>query len=163
METILTQEAALAWLAGLERITCGYPDAPRCWCPEGDCPCHSLSFAEVHGKVFVLDLREPCSCAIWRPGLAYPCDVCRRLGTFYHGQDCTNCQGRNWIPKQGRDALHQAMRQDGWYYNIFQTNTRRVIFWRWGEARPPVLTEISGSDSDDHMAAYKALLAVGYK
>ena len=57
---VVTPQEALEWLAGLERTACGYPDAPRCWCDDGDCVCHSLDFVEVHGKVPVLDLREPC-------------------------------------------------------------------------------------------------------
>ena len=174
METILTQEAALLWLAGLERITCGYPDAPRCWCPEGDCPCHSLSFAEVHGKVFVLDLREPCSCAIWRPGLAYPCDVCRRLGTFYHGQDCTNCQGRNWIPKQGRDALHEAMHKAGWEVSFIWPSDSPAEY-RYNKVRPGMEHHYWGGsseeeqrvyyiglDADPYLAAMEAMRAAGY-
>lgn len=42
----------------LERQTCGYFGSTlftECWCPEGDCPCHSIGFQEVHGHIPLLD------------------------------------------------------------------------------------------------------------
>ena len=47
----------LKWaIAKAERASCGWTTQSshiydRCWCAEADCPCHSLSFIEVHGRV----------------------------------------------------------------------------------------------------------------
>lgn len=51
-----TLDDLLRAIVKAERTTCGWTKQSshiydRCWCTEGDCSCHSLSFVEVHGRV----------------------------------------------------------------------------------------------------------------
>ena len=176
MNTPTSKEEALLWLAGLERTTCGYPDTPRCWCVEGDCPCHSLDFNEVHGKVPVLDLREPCPClnkdkhiidlGHWRS--LGGCDNCwsRWFSKVGFHDSCTSCGGINWLPKQGREALHAAMLKDGWRFDITEFPLayddeayagQRIVSFIKGEG------DWFGEYGDDYIAAMKAMQAAGYR
>ena len=172
METILTQEAALLWLAGLERVCdqCGgigyidMEDGPH----KGRHKCCGT------GKVFMLDLQEPCPCVMWQPGMADPCKTCQQTGTNHHGQDCTVCQGRNWIPKQGRDALHEAMHKAGWEVSFIWPSDSPAEY-RYNKVRPGMEHHYwSGSseeeqrvyyiglDADPYLAAMEAMRAAGY-
>ena len=153
----ITQAEALLWLAGLERNCrdCQLPDSfgvkPELdkWCT----PCHGT------GKVPVLDLREPCPCidnpGDGRPGDGYNCFRCFRYGR-HEVTECTecNCKGRNWLPKQGRDALHEGMNKAGWWYDIYQHGSKRTIaFYLPGQGTHPRF----GEDADDWLAAVKAM------
>lgn len=146
----MTQAEALDWLAGLEQP-----------CP--DCHFQGERVQEYQlctrcggnesGLVPVLDLREPCNCWCHTAPLACCSDLTDK---------CWRCQGRLWIPKQGRDALHQAMHKDGW---------NRESRWIVGEEPLTCFTQHRpddkwryawGEDTDDHIAAVKALQKAGY-
>jgi len=162
----ITPAEALIWLASLEK----------------ECPCH-----ECHGnpvidtylcqgrqlccagtsKVPVLDLREPCPCYSLKND-CWQCDKERRHSDTFedhalrliHSQSCINCQGRNWLPKQGRDALFAAMHKAGWKYEIFQgEHLRLVTFFKGVNVLQAI---VRGQHSDDGQAAVKAMKAAGY-
>ena len=136
---------ALLWLAGLTK-TC-------------ECGGEGCEGCSGQGVRYVLDLRLPCPCATKL--IDFRCQFCLEavrhaariegaLDSSIHSSDCTPCQGRNWLPKQGRDALHEAMHKDGWSSTITETpqSGRHVIFYKglW-----------VGSDVDDWLAAVKAM------
>jgi len=144
----MTPAEALLWLAELEKkcpLVEGAMSLPFC---ESHCMCehHKPWRCEVchgTGKVPVLpDLREPCP---------YPMPHSR--GNDAHA----NCQGRSWLPKQGRDALYDAMLKVGWYYEIHQDKERFVLFYRSTQR-----SGITGEDADEWLAAVKAMKAAGY-
>ena len=164
MTQAVTPQEALHWLEGLKK------PCPNCYPVPGveTYPIPHCKDCGGTGKVPVLDLREPCpgSTTIISGSYRYPCLIngfawWKSNGPPFEGLT-DPCEGRGWIPKQGREALHEAMLKDGWYYTIYQENIRTVVFWRWVETRPPVLTEEGGSDSDDYISAYKAMKAAGY-
>ena len=156
----MTSAEALLWLAGLEK------DCPNCN-PFPDVTIPPIPHCKKcygTGKVPVLDLREPCPCppyckaSMWD----YPddqdwrrCSACDN--TKGHGVWCLNCQGRNWVPLQGQDALYAAMEKDGWDYIIRSVQrTRSVHFFKvvagdW----------VQGKDSDDGLAAVEAIQQEG--
>jgi len=159
-ETMSPTEALL-WLCSLEK---------PCPCPE----CHGNPVVDTWGcqgkrlcchgtgKVPVLpELREPCPCPNYP---AQTCEPCWQYGTHPHafGQAtyCRNCQGRNWRPRQGRDALHDAMHKDGWDYLISQVAAGRgVSFYKQIFINAPLSL---GEDAADDLAAVKAMKAAGY-
>jgi len=146
----MTRAEALPWLASLEK------NCSDC-IGLGTCAC-IVCFGT--GKVPVLpDLREPCPCPIY---VYQTCEPCWQHGAIGHGVHCLNCQGCNWLPKQGRDALFEAMEKDGWGYEIVQlaegerpatSGTRSVTFSK---------SFMVGSDADDYLAAAKAMKTAGY-
>ena len=108
-------------------------------------------FCAGTGKVPVLPgLREPCSAC---NGVTKPCYV-----DGLHEHVCDKCKGRPWLPKQGRDALYEAMEKAEWDYLVSQRGgVRCVRFFKvvnnnWAQ----------GEDADDWRAAVRALLAAGY-
>lgn len=147
----MNTEAALLWLASQER------QCPNCTgCLRG----------------YELNARGACSlCAgtgmVPLLGLRTLCPWCQG-----NGEQCLNlpqtpsdphCAGRGWIPKQGRDALHNAMQEMGWEYCVFSRTKldaeRTVRFY--GYNRIKHCLELAGKDSDDWLAAVKALKAAG--
>lgn len=102
----------------------------------------------------VLDLRE----------------LCPQRGSYiygkWHGTDasrCWSCYGRKWVPKQGEQALYQAMHRAGW---------SMAHYWRAGDESPthnflrPLAAKGSatfhGHDDNIYIAAYKAMQSAGY-
>lgn len=183
--TATTEELAL-WLAGLtEPCDAGHPLTDAYFAELGECyKCDGVN------KVPVLPwLREPCPCPSycvryrdfpddqdWR--MCRACGIRQRPGEPYgdlghHGYWCENCQGRNWVPEQGREVVQDAMVKDGWTLEITEhpatlactenqerqicTEHRNVLFYRFDRGR-----EMSGEDSDDWRAAVKAMKAAGY-
>jgi len=111
------------------------------------------------GKVPVLDLREPCPCSIYT---AQTCEPCWQYGAIGHGAHCLNCQGRDWLPKQGRDALYAAMAKDGWKRETAHdpfANRGWCRFWKFSGIG--LTTMLTGEDADDWQAAVKAMRAAG--
>ena len=103
----LTNADLLLQIVAAKKISCGYNGDlfTRCSCEEGDCPCHSIGFKEVHGKVPILDpklMRLPCI-----GQHPYPCYIPNR-----HEHVCEDCQGRTWVPNPDawdmKKALHLA-------------------------------------------------------
>ena len=106
------------------------------------------------------------------PDLREPCLSCHATGIVETSHpllskddrflvQCGGCQGRNWLPKQGRDALHDAMEKAGWDLHLHQLaddDIRNVRFVRKSQAREL----LEGIDSDDHLAAAKAMKAAGH-
>jgi len=140
-ETMTPTQARL-WLASLEKdcpLIEGAVSFPFC---ESHCVCKGT------GKVPVLDLREPCSY-----------NRRHESGPYYTelSPSCPKCHGREWLPKQGRDALHDAMHKDGWDYDVYQREFRNVAFYKL-DGRKCIL----GKDTDDWLAAVKAMKAAGY-
>ena len=162
----MTRAEALLWLAGLEK----------------ECPCHECHGNPVvdtyfcqgrqlccagTGKVPVLDLRERCYgeylCSDPRcdySNCEHNCD----LGI--HTAKC--CQGLGWFPKQGRDALYDAMHKDGWDWEASQ-QTGDTAAWTRFEKHPDTMMVPDrdillayGEDSDPWLAAAKAMKAAGY-
>jgi len=154
----MTPAEALIWLASLEKDC-----QQKWWQPDGnpvpdDGPgsnhpdqCQCLG----NGEVPVLDLRKPCPCPIY---VAQTCEPCWQHGAIGHGVHCLNCQGRNWVPKQERDALFEAMEKDGWDYvvshrqGIHSVRFFKVVGRDWAQ----------GDDADDWLAAVKAMKAAGH-
>ena len=137
----------LLWLASLEKNCPGCVGCRRDHDgdPRGTCAC-----ATCHGtgKVPVLDLLEPC------PLVA---------DSMVHEEWCL-CRGRGGLPKQGRDALHEAMVKDGWGYYIHKIadGPRFIRFYKAAADYHHSQIMDSGIDSDDWLAAVKAMMAVGY-
>ena len=117
---IPTNTELLRRIVMTERVSCGYNGGPstRCSCEEGDCPCHSLGFREVHGRVLTLSpdsMRRTCPC-IAKPAAEYltqTCDGCRRTGVTFHGDNCLNCGGQGWIPNPDPWKMRTALRHAG--------------------------------------------------
>ena len=140
--TATTPEEALLWLAGLEQ-SCSHPKLST-W------------------KVPVLDLRAPCPCweYIHDEGDVRCANCAARIWHSksrddLHGPDCSICAGRNWVPKQGEQALYQTMHNAGWSLEI-----------HWFSSEPlPSIGFYSGAehDSNPYIAAQKAMQAAGYK
>ena len=108
------------------------------------------------GENYVLDLRNHCL------GRSKCSDPQCGDSTWDHfcdlgGHDKTCCQGRGWMPKQGRDALHDAMLKAGWYSEIHQAKDRFVMFYRSTQR-----SGITGEGADDDLAAVKAMKAAGH-
>ena len=88
-------------LCELEKEHCGFtgsrlPDT--CTCPEHDCPCHALSFKEVHGRVPLFDpklVRVTCG------KRAYP----KRI---HPNAQCPKCFGRGYTPSTNPWAYVRA-------------------------------------------------------
>ena len=108
-------------LALLEKKSCGYPSdgslAFRCSCSESDCPCHSLSFVEAHGKVPLLDpelVRKPCT---WGTGEE----------SYDHGSCANNlyrnkkyiCNGSGWLPSDSEMDWVRALNKAGYKVTYF--------------------------------------------
>ena len=157
---VMTPKKALLYLAGLEEscancggkgILGGEPDFV------GEKTVvhthYACQICKGTGKRPVLDLREPCP-------------ECLGLGAISDGHKgqlfCNKCQGRNWVPKQGEMALHQAMHKDGWHLQLY---------WDTEENRPNLgrnvhFTRLTfsgglivGHDANDWLAAAKAMKA----
>lgn len=143
--TEITPTEALEWLAGLE-----HPDGRP-----------------------VLDLREPCPCinlveaATRADGINHHYDSggCR---TCYvrnlHTSSCTSCHGTNWVPKQGRQAVQDAMLKAGWEMVLKASpdGLRNIRFSpNYSKATPQLLTR--PWRDDDHIAAMRAMKAAGYE
>jgi len=138
----MTPAEALLWLASLEKNCAGCVGCRRDHDedPRGICAC---IICHGTGKVPVLDLREPCRHSTTQ---GYFEKICRATG----------CSG--WLPKQGRDALHDAMEKDEWNYDVSQRYGERTVhFFQVIEGQ-----WAAGLDSDDHLAAVKAIEAAGY-
>lgn len=149
----MTPEAALLWLAGLEKPC-------SCWHiidqNEGrtgtirKAPDTACLLCSGSGNAPVLDLRKPCHTKT-------PCEHGCQTGPLHPAF----CLGRGWLPRRGRDALHKAMRQDGWRVDTMHfpkeesaySNQRIVRF---------IKKDLWGEYGDDWIAAYKAMLAAGY-
>ena len=120
--TELSNEELLLHIVKAERDSCGFTGShveSRCWCPEADCCCHSLSFKEVHGKVPILApelMRLPCPDLEKRVGL---CAMCHKAywEEQHHSPECTICMGRGWIPNPDPWAMKQALLQGGYSYS----------------------------------------------
>lgn len=106
----LTNPELLLIIVTAEKISCGYDGDlfTRCSCEEGDCPCHSIGFKEVHGKVPILSpelMRQPCDC--W----------CHKTRDRANGQACENscwrCKDRLWFPIHDPWAMKKALHQAG--------------------------------------------------
>ena len=136
----MTPEEALLWLAGLETPcpeTVGYDVGHHHVANPQDCPiCHGTR------KVPVLDLREPCP----NYGHLFPTSPL----------NCSLCGGRNWVPKQGEMALHQAMHKAGWSVLVTWPidGPREVLF-----AKGTGINFIRGENANDWLAAVKAMKA----
>jgi len=150
----MTKAEALLWLAWLEKDC-----RQQWWQPDGNpvpddgpgsdhpdqCQCHGT------GKVPALDLRELCpGCMRCKNRVHWDTPITYRLYI---------CDGSGQLPKQERDALYRAMEKDGWGYSIHQTprGYRQAGFYKDGLS--PSLVR---HDSDDWLAAVKALRAAGY-
>ena len=162
----MTRAEALLWLAGLEE----------------PCHCNACTGSRGNrcngtGKAPLLpELREPCPCQDYLVGNSDDWRICRActsrqtgisVGPSAHGEWCLKCQGRNWVPKEGKTALHAAMQADGWYYSIQQwpDGERVVFFSKWDGHRPLtryVKNRFEGKDADDWIAAQEALRAAGH-
>lgn len=137
-----TRENALLWLAGLEKEC---PDLttdagrPRHENPGWTCiVCHNT------GMVPVLDLREPCRHHTVQGDFL---KVCAKV----------KCPG--WQTKQGHDALHQAMTKAAYsqMHVIVVGEPERHYYWP-GER----IWKSLDCDSNDYIAAMKAMRAAGY-
>lgn len=151
------------WLALLEQKDCGFRGhgiySPRCTCSESDCPCHSLSFQEVHGKRPLL------------PRLRKPCDHWGAEIIRAEGWDCVNCGGRGWTPEDDERALYRAMNAAGYDLSLLSAGYdpkrlskangyRSVVFTptsdRWSNRHPET------ADANEWLAAVKALRKAGH-
>jgi len=119
-----------------------------------------LRLAELEKDgVPVLDLRETCPDCL---GMPLPCYIQGR-----HEHVCNRCQGRTWLPKQGWDALHTAMNKVGWRSEIYahasapDDGKRLVVFYRPTDSDSYYGPSV-GRDSDDWLAAVKAMKAAGF-
>ena len=140
----MTHAEALLWLAALEKDCLNTRYSHRTDGVGGLFPCPTCGGT---GKVAVLSyLREPC-----------PNNINRGTARADH-MLCPACQGHTWVPKQGRDALHEAMHKDGWSI---------VVNWPIGKERDVLFCRgvgmalLRGEDSDDWIAAVKAMQAAG--
>lgn len=169
-----TPKEALLWLAGLETVCRGCinalfsPDNAKLAVAElrrnqASCVCGGT------GKVPVLpNLREyhP-DCLTLNERIEESTRFCDILFKQVYG----DCKGIGWLPKQGRDTLHEVMTKNGWDYEITQRvksgflsegRTRLVSFTKPDENWTQNRILHRGTDSDDHIAAYKAMQAAGY-
>ena len=86
-------------IAKAERTSCGWTQQSshiydRCWCAEADCPCHSLSFVEVHGRVPRLpELREVCQRCSGTGEWSY------FTSTATNPEICMACHGNGFVPR----------------------------------------------------------------
>jgi len=169
---------ALLGLAGLEE-DCpeirGAVAFPFC---ESHCACehHKPWRCKVcggTGKVPVLPgLREPCSCALaftanLPDSLCRECRIRFEVGLTHleKALPCLRCEGRGWLPKQGRDALHDAMHKDGWDINTkWSARGGRWVWFEKHQYQSPYLGDhYYASEVDDWLAAVKAMQVAGYK
>lgn len=158
----MTAQEVLLWLAGLE-TDCPNNHALLGSTTEG-VPVPIVLCASCYGtnRVPVLpDLREPCP----NQQATTLVDSHNRIehGVYQHKEwlVCTTCQGRTWVPTQGRQAVQDGMVKAGWDLHISHyalTQHREVSFFRFG----PKHEEIQAWDADDHIAAMKAMKAAGY-
>ena len=147
VERPMTPAEALLWLAGL---------------------------ADSDGNP-VLDLRDPC------PGVHNV--VTGHLSPCFSDWDwwwfnappsegdkdqCDDAVG--WVPKQGCQALQDAMVKGGWSYSITQipptsygAQGRVVHFWKDMEDANRLLVSVGSNDANDWLAAMKAMKAAGYE
>lgn len=179
IERQITAEEAQLWLAGLEKVCliCSGQGGLGGLQWDGSLDVNKCLTCNGTGKVPVLDLREPCPCLSLPEnppdGInhAYDRDICKqcylrysRTATFHVG--CFTCSGRNWVPKQGEAALHQAMNKTGWdlTVDLFVSGARRVWFRRIDYVLSYLRDGriIGGEDSNDFIAAYKAMMRAGY-
>ena len=137
-EPMLPSEAML-WLAGLEK------SCTECTAKDG-IPCNCLA-CHGTGKVAVLDLREPC------PVTSGPNYI------HYLGVSCDYCQGRNWVPKQGEAALHQAMHKADFSQMHVHVVGQGPRHYYWPYERS---YKSSDCHANDYLAAVKAMRAAGY-
>ena len=160
-ETMAQAEARL-WLASLEKDCPGVYNTqiskrlapcmtlnPGWWKTEGPPWTHDVDPCHGTGKVPVLDLREPCPQINRLDKYGYP---------HLTGLDISCCQGRGWLPKQGRDALFMAMDKDGWdcaTESLGYGGAREIRFSRFVAG----CGRIHGEDSDPWLAAVKAMKA----
>jgi len=164
----MTPAEGLLWLASLEKkcpLTEGAVSFPFC---ESHCLCEHhkpwrCKLCGGTGKVPVLpELRKPCpnfnAVENYVQGRGWTFISCTAREDYCRsGQDA--CQGRGWLPKQGRDALFMAMEKDGWSYCVDQHGGNRwVYFYRRNDSAH----SIHGQASDDDLAAVKAMKAAGY-
>ena len=147
----VTPQEALLWLAGLEQpghVTCNGQY------PRGCCSCPGCGGTK---SAPVLDLREPCP---RDPRLSH-----NMIGApdIVPSTELRCCQGRRWVPKQGVEALYQAMHDAGWWINCYwdATEKQRIFdfYCSGGNPFPDIRT---GSDANAHIAAYKAMKQAGY-
>lgn len=173
VEQTMPPNEALLWLAKLEKscLACrGSGSEATGTTYGGQHEQVACSICGGSGKVLVLpDLREPC------PGVVniawveehLPCmtnDPGWWKNTPPNEGDIDPCHGTGWVPKQGRDALYQAMNNAGWYMTLITRpkagykgeSLRYVYFWN-DEGR-----HAGGGDADDYLAAVKALKEAGY-
>ena len=144
IEKQITAEEALLWLAGLEK---------KCdWLGSGDGLCPNCGGS---GKVPVLDLREPC------PRME------RTYATTHISAGlawCHLCGGRNWVPKQGVEALYQAMHDAGWTIKMiwYSPDPFPSVGFYKEDPKLPGAYNWRGQDATTHIAAYKAMKQAGY-
>ena len=139
----LTHAEALLWLAALEKDCLNTRYSHRTDGVGGLFPCPTCGGT---GKVPVLPgLREPC-----------PNNINRGTDRAHH-IGCPACQGHTWVPKEGRQAIQDAMVEAGWIYTIAQLKTsREVVFFKM-LGNPPNERYACGEDADDWLAAIKAI------
>ena len=150
-EKQVTAEEALLWLAELEQpcVQCAGAGIFRASYTHAICPNCGGS-----GKVPVLDLRELCT-------------NCQGKGAISDGHKrqlvCPRCLGRNWVPKQGEQALYQAVHDARWDMGSFWLADYPQPSIRFYRHRPVDGLAIGeGSDASAPVAAYKAMRAAGY-
>jgi hypothetical protein len=169
----MTPANALQWLAKLEKDC-------DCWHVidrnEGrtatirKAPDLSCSNCGGTGKAPVLPgLREPCpnfeATKKYTIGSGWTWETCQdREAYCLAGKD--ECHGQGWTLIQDRQAIQDAMVNDGWDMEIHVTDHKRlVMFYRFDPYRPSEKAgghEYIGDDADDHLAAVKALKRAGY-
>lgn len=180
-EKQVTAEEALLWLAGLEKkCPCETEHVDmRCsacqkrWLMSGSG--HSQycrNDCNGSGKVPVLDLREPCPCLSLAESSpdginhAYDQGICKpwflrqgRTPNFH--SDCFTCSERGWVPKEGEEALRQALHKAGWEVRFRWDCSGKYQHWLFFKSIGDG-SLFEGRDSAIHIAAHKAMRQEGY-
>jgi len=163
----LPEAEALLRLAGLEKEQ-RCPDAHRSSITNSGKWIEDAQFCKTCNgsnliKVPVLDLRESCPGVTTRFGGWKPCSLRYQDGSqpLLDGETDA-CQGRGWLPKQGRDALFAAMEKAGWNYTIEQIQGRYTVGFFQYRHIPNKPGNLRGTDANPWLAAAKALQAARY-